>query len=153
VIFGLSFLSTHCDGGKFAQDGAVQKTLTAAKASPANPESTPSNSDDAVPQDDKGKGGEKIVGSSDDEAADADSCSDIKGKDLRRLKVSGSESTVTLQGEDGVLLKVSGSQNKVSMTVAGSAQQSHLSALCLDITGDQNQISVEKSRRKLTRSS
>lgn len=144
LAFGI--LAVGCNGERFAEAGGSAKTLTSGQdlakgEEPSNTDEAgkPEADDETVQENGEGKKDKEKDGA--DLAASELDCAGLKGKNVKRMNISGSENVVTLGGEDALVLKVTGNQNKVSMKI--ESQEGALQALCLSVAGNENQVSVE----------
>ncbi|HYX36944.1 MAG TPA: hypothetical protein VE954_27885, partial [Oligoflexus sp.] len=90
---------------------------------------------------DKGTGKGKGSGKGND--ADAGACASIAGVNKDRVKVSGSQKSVTLSPSDAFALKVTGNQNQVHLKMSADAPGARVSAICIFATGNQSHVTMD----------
>ncbi len=107
---------------------------------------TSTDSDDAT---ESGKGSDKAddkgngKGSGKDGDADAGDCATAAGINKDRVKVSGSQKTLTMTPSDAFALKVTGNQNLVNLKMSGDAPGASVSAICLFLAGNQSHVTMD----------
>jgi hypothetical protein len=89
--------------------------------------------------DDKGNG--KGVGKGGD--ADAGECATAAGINKDRVKVSGSQKSLTMEPSDAFALKVTGNQNLVNLKMSGDIPGARVSAICLFLAGNQSHVTMD----------
>ncbi|HYX32593.1 MAG TPA: hypothetical protein VE954_05735, partial [Oligoflexus sp.] len=89
------------------------------------------------------KGTDKDKGSGKGNDADAGACASIAGVNKDRVKVSGSQKSITLANQDAFALKVTGNQNKVHLKMSSDGPGAKVSAICIFIAGNQNNVTMD----------
>jgi hypothetical protein len=90
---------------------------------------------------DKAKGNDKGGNSNSD--ADAGDCAAIAGINKERVKVSGSQKSITLTPQDAFALKVTGNINLVNLKMTADAPGARLTAICLFLAGNQSHVTMD----------
>ncbi|WP_141736313.1 hypothetical protein [Oligoflexus tunisiensis] len=91
----------------------------------------------------KGKDPDKIKGNDQATDADAGDCAANAGINKERVKVSGSQKSITLTPQDAFALKVTGNRNLVNLKMTADAPGARLSAICLFVTGNQGHVTMD----------
>jgi hypothetical protein len=86
---------------------------------------------------DKGKGPNKGGNN------DAGECAAAAGINKERVKVSGSQKSLTMNPQDAFALKVTGDQNLVHLKMSGDAPGASVSAICLFLAGNQSHVTMD----------
>lgn len=139
VVLFSGMLTAACDGTRFAEANGSKANLIG--EAPSQGEDSTAANDDKKGSSDSSKGDEKgNMGGEGKADEESEECQGVKGADLKKVHISGSDNVVTVDGEEAALLKVTGSENAVSMTIPA---ESALKSLCLDVSGNQNKVTVE----------
>lgn len=167
VLGVVALLPIACQEGKFTEDKATDSyeikvvdpngadaTATAtvedgsgsdSNSSVTTPEGDDSKTDSGASGKGSDKGSEKgsDKGSGKGGDADAGACAAVAGLNKDRVKVNGSQKTVTLSPQDAFALKVSGNANQVNLKMSADAPGARLSAICLFLNGNQSHVTMD----------
>jgi hypothetical protein len=103
--------------------------------------------DSAEPGNGKGsdKGADKGNGKGTDKGGnnDAGECAAAAGINKDRVKVNGSQKSITINPQDAFALKVTGSQNLVNLKMSADSPGASVSAICLFLAGNQSHVTMD----------
>lgn len=140
MSLALFFLSIACEEEKFEEKRALLGDGGGEQSSDVSQDEGPIVVT-VVPEEEGDEEGTETETDSDTIKVDKGQCAKAVGAE--RVKISGSQHEETLTAGDAYSLKVTGNQNKVDLEMKGSETDGAISGICLDLAGNQNQVSLK----------
>ncbi len=118
-------------------------------ASAAGSDTGKTGSTDSTPGTDTGKKGStdsaKTADKGSNKGSDAEGsdCAVSAGISKERVKVSGSQKSLTLAPQEAFALKVTGNTNQVKLNMSSETPGARIAAICLFLAGNQSHVSMD----------